>query len=248
MKVSIIVTAYLEQSKPYLDLCMTSVAGLNRFYPHETETILVTPHWYKPEYPNVRLVHPEKEKYSNAHAINFGVQSASSDSEYYFILNDDTILTKNCLVDLVTTSKRLDDWACVMPIGNDQMGKYYLETPRLIGPYRLESIKGHEAEMMALNSPYHFGLMFFDSLCLYAFLVPKRVWEGVGPFDESFGPVGQDDIDWSRRVVKSGFINAVSMNALVWHAGGASADITMGALNSKARAESLEPYNKKWVE
>lgn len=239
-KVSVIITSYLSQSLPYLDLCVRSVKNS---IVAPLEIIIVSPEWYHPAYHDVRTIHPIKENYSNAHALNFGVENASKDAEYFLLLNDDVILTAQCLGNLVSSSQLIEDHCCMMGIGNDQQQRYSLRVPYVSPrPYRIEQLTGHEKMLLSAVSPYDYGLMFFDTLCLYAVLIPRKVFEDVGPFTEGW----HDDIDWTRRARARGYMNAVTMNALHWHAGGVSADITLGALDSEERQKSLKSYNDKW--
>lgn len=237
--VSIIVTAYLKESKPYLDLCMDSISHLD--YPKEScEVIIVSPDHYRPMYDNAVTVTPIKPSYWNAHALNYGIECASDKAAYYLLLNDDVILTHNSLNNLVYASSFMGDRANLMPISNDQQGKYFLPTPGGTGPYRIEQIKNAEM-LIESNSPYREGIIFYDTLCLYAHLLPRNIWNTVGSFDETME--GQIDIDYCMRIRQMGFLNGIALDSLIYHAGGVSADITMTA---RAREESIKTFKDKW--
>lgn len=240
-KVSIIVTAFLEASKPYLDLCIRSINNLN--YP-DFETIIVSPRWYKPEYEGFRTVHPTRTDFPNAHALNFGAENADPKSEYFFFINDDVILTKNSLSALVQSAREVENTGIFMPIGNDQQGRYMWPVPWLpVGPWRIDQIKGHEETLMNAESPYRCGMMFHKDLCLYAVLIPRKVYEVVGGFDEGGW---KDDIDYCWRVAKLGRVNAICMNSLVYHSMGPSTSVTLGALDSQTRIDDEKRFNEKW--
>lgn len=237
--VTIVVTSYLEESRPYLDLCLESIKNL---YYDQFEVIIVTPPWYKPQGHGFRVEHPTMENYNNAHALNFGTSLASPNAKYYLHLNDDVILTRHCLKNLVQASGLLEDRALLMPIGNDQQGRYFLGVHGGIGPYRIEQLKDTTG-MMNVQSPFGFGVFFFDTLCLYACLVPRNLFSGVGPYDEA--RQGQTDIDYCLRVTRSGYWNGIVLNSLVYHAGGVSAELTH---TPQSRAESLASFKQKWPE
>lgn len=238
-KVSICVTSYKPSAKPYLDLCIESVKNLD--YPKELLDIsIVSPVNYAPKYDGVATRCPTDESYGMPFGLNFGIKYADSGSEYLFVLNDDVILTRDCLTKLVSYNSH--QIGLLMPIGNDQQGRYYLNTQGMaMGPYKLDEVtpaaRGHY--LMGRQSPYPSGLILVDTLCLYAFLMHRRVWDKVGPFDENL--IGQDDIDYSMRTRQAGFVNAIALDSLVWHAGGASNTLTDGQ-----RAKSFEIFNKKW--
>lgn len=245
-KVSIIVTSFLEQSKPYLDLCMRSIKNLNY---DNFETIIVSPKNYTPKYDTALTVTPEKDPYFNSHALNFGAEKASKDSDYFFFLNDDVILTKNCLTNLVSSAKSVGDFGLFMPVSNDMQMKYYLPIPYMSsGPYRLEALeaasKDYAQVLMNADSFYNQGLIFSDVLCLYAVLIPRDVFSRIGEFADGW----KDDWDYTKRVVNAGLFNVICMNSLAYHAGGVSSEYTLGPLDSKERMDSLKTFEQKWGE
>lgn len=238
MNVSILVTAYLEESKPYLDLCIASINNL-AYDRTKIEIIVVSPHWYQPTYPGVATVIPTKEKYYNAHALNYAASIAHGD--YFLFLNDDVILTRHSLTNLVEAAQQLQNQAIVMPIGNDMQQRYHLSVHIPTGPYRIENIKPVSTQLMNLNSPYNGGFIFCETMCLYAVLVPRQIFKEVGEFDGS--RQGQDDLDWTLRVRQMGYVNAIALSSLVYHAGGVSASRTF---TEASRAESMKSFNEKW--
>lgn len=235
-RVSIICTSYCPESKPYLNLCIESIRGLTY---DNFETIIVgrPDHW--PQYEGTRTISPPYQDFWNSTGLNYGVKYSDPESEYYFLINDDVILTKNCIQGLLSA---LQDSKVgqVMPIGNDMQGRY--DFPMLPPGIKLKDIpKDQLNQIMVLDSPYPKGIIFADTLCLYAQMISKKVWNEVGPFDETL--TGQDDIDYSLRVRQKGYINAIELSSLVWHFGGVSADIT---LTPEKRRIAQETFNKKW--
>lgn len=236
-KVSIIVTSYCPESRGYLDLCIDSVRGLTY---DNFETILVTRPGYEPFYENVLTVYPKKENFWNSTGLNYGVECSDPEAEYYFLINDDVILTKNCIQGLLSALQdpRIGQ---VMPIGNDMQGRY--DFPMLPPGVTLKDIpKNQLTQIMGLDSPYPKGIIFADTLCLYAQMISKKVWNEVGPFDETL--TGQDDIDYSLRVRQKGYINGIELSSLVWHFGGVSAAVT---LTEEKRKIAMDTFQKKWA-
>jgi GT2 family glycosyltransferase len=227
-KVSIIITAYCPESKPYLDQCVQSARALSY---KNREIIIVGREDYKPQYEGCLTVTPPQKAFWNSTGLNFGVLNAASDSEYYFLINDDVVLTRNCLQPLVDALKMHPQIGQVMPIGNDMQMRYW-------SPYLAV---GASAFNPATLSPYPRGLVFADTLCMYATLIGKRVWQQVGPFDETLK--GQDDIDYSLRIRQAGLLNAIELSSLVWHHGGVSAQHT---LDLAKREEARAIFNRKW--
>lgn len=227
-KVSIIITAYCPESKPYLDACVQSARALTY---KNREIIIVGREGFEPRYDGCLTVRPPQKEFWNSTGLNFGVMSADAESKYYFLINDDVVLTKNCLQPLVDALKLYPQIGQVMPVGNDMQGRYHF-------PYLAVGVSGFNPQV---NSPYPRGLMFADTLCMYATLISKSKWQKIGPFDETLK--GQDDIDYSLRIRQEGLLNAIELSSLVWHHGGVSAKHT---LNDEKRKEALEIFNRKW--
>lgn len=239
-KVSIIITAYSEKSKPYLDMLIESVRNLD-YQPDEV--ILVSPSQYAPKYEGVKTISPPgPEDKGNDAAINFGLENAAKDSEYFFILNDDVLLTRESLRHLVMTSQACSNTCLLMPWGNDTQNRVFLHSPIPPGQYRHQQIKNISKDLMNCSSAYPNGLVFYDTLCLYAFLLPKVIYHEIGGMDDNFH-TGPSDIDYTLRVVRAGFRNAIVLNALVFHAGGVTADLTQ---DSCARARNASVFESKW--
>lgn len=45
----------------------------------------------------------------------------------------------------------------------------------------------------------------YRSICFMAAIIPRHVWNQIGPLDERFDQYGCDDLDYSRRVVEAGY-------------------------------------------
>lgn len=237
-KISIIITSYLPEAKPYLELCLESVRNLD--YPKELlDVLIVSKFGYAPLYDGVRTVAPLQHEYDPAVGVNFGVKNAFPESEYFFILNDDVILTKQSLLKLVQYQS--NKIGVLMPIGNDQQGKYHAYVGIEPGQYKFDQLKDSAKFLMNNQSAYPGLLTFHETLCTYAFLLSRKAYEAIGPFDEDL--IGQDDIDYTLRASRAGYVNAIAYDSLVYHFGGVSADQTF---NDERRKKSLEIFNKKW--
>ncbi len=237
-RVSIVITAYVPESKRYLDLCMKSVANLSY---DNFEVIIVGKKGYLPEYPNAKTVAPPQETFWNSTGLNYGISQADPDSQYYFLLNDDTILTRDSLLRLVEIADVNPLLGQLMPYGNDCQGRYFAHCGLMPRPYVYEELEPLADQLIKQESAYTEALIFCDTLCTYAVLIPKKTFEKVGQYDESL--LGHDDVDYSRRVIRAGFLNAICMSSLVYHFGGAS---VVHTLNPEKRSIGAEIYRKKW--
>lgn len=236
-KVSIIVTAYNPSAKPYLDLCIKSIHNLD--YDNK-EVIIVGKEGYKPEYYGARTVAPAVPEFYPPVGLNYGIGCASDDSKYYFVINDDVILTKNCLTNLVTSSENNPVIGLLMPYGNDVQNLPVGITPIPPGGYRIDSMPAI-IDMMNTDAFYKDVVLFTQGLCLYAVLISKENFKKIGPFDE--GLIGMDDIDYSIRSREAGLHNCVTYDSLVFHAGGAS---TSNSWTDELRQKSKDLFTAKW--
>ncbi len=247
--ISIIITTYIEASKPYLDACIASIKNLN--YPPEClDVVLVGRVGYMPEYEGVRTVAPLMLSFGCAEGVNFGISKSLPESKYIFTINDDVILTKDCLNALVAVAA--DNDIILNPTSNCDNGIKYIITfgfmkdgreHRIESPsYKYDDLAPFLPELMNAESYYGPGVMLTDSLFFYATLIPRKVWDKVGQFDEIF-KTGQDDIDYSIRAQKKGISMGICMNSVVWHFGGASAAHTM---TDPVRVRNMQYFKHKW--
>jgi len=260
-KVSIIITTYKESTKPYLDLCVKSALNLN----YANKEIIIVGHKGLPpeywEYFGVKTIAPPDEQFYNPRGLNYGIENASQESEYYFILNDDVILTKDCLSNLVQAVNSQEviaqpispcdnyrAYSLVMGFRYWKFGKehthgdYFQMTKQF---YRLDEFtKEMTHAMMHAESIYPVGAISTPMLCMFATLIPKKVWQKVGIFDENF-KTGQDDIDYSKRAQLKNIPMMYCLNSLVWHFGGVTADDSISLNNRK---ENIQYFKNKWGE
>lgn len=248
-KVSVIVVTYVEANKRYLDLCVRSIKNLN--YPKDKlDVIVVSKPGYVPAYEGVRTVYPDvKEWFFTPVSINYGVSQADKDSEHFLILNDDTILTKNSLANMVSAIgpsatimnpiSPCDAHAYRLLFGFSKDNHLHLADGTF---YRYENFEPYFDELMNADSFYREGVVAQNFLCMYATLFPRFVWEKVGGFDEMF-KTGQDDIDYSLRARLNGVSLCFNLHAVIWHFGGVNSSNT---ITDDLRKHNVDYFIKKW--
>lgn len=249
-KVSIICATYLKENDRYLKLAIESIK--NQSYTNY-ELIVVSSGSHIPELPDwvKQLHHTDQHHYPEA--INSGVKLADPQSKYYLIINDDVILTKNALKNMVEVAQ--DNDIILNPISNcDNYAKYNLMfgyfkgyktsdfTPLPKRFYRYDDLYGQFEHMMNAESIYPPGIIAQDFVAFYATLFPKKTWDKLGGLDPEF-KTGADDVDCSYRAKALKIPCAFALNALIWHFGGTTADI---ALTPEIRRTNIEYFTKKW--
>lgn len=248
-KVAIIVTCWLYENKPYLDACIDSILNLD--YPQELlDVIIVGRKSYQPSYFGAQTVVKDSDDFGNSEGMNFGASFADKDTDFFLFLNDDTILTKDSVTNLVRAAQ--DAEIILGPISPCDTGLHHVlffgfhdENEKLVnftGKNQTRIEQNYVEPMMNAKSVYPNGLILVPHLFFYAVLIPKKVWDKVGKFAEEF-KTGPDDIDYSYRAKKLGIPLAVCLDSLIWHFSGITSERT---LTPQMREENAKKWKEKW--
>ncbi|MCM1103287.1 MAG: glycosyltransferase family 2 protein [Clostridium sp.] len=149
-----------------------------------------------------------------SHAVNVGIRRAKS--EYVFLLNNDTTVHRDCLLELVRFMDAHKNAFCAgakmlmmsSPEYIDDCGDYY----NALG-YAYAAGKGRKsADYRAVREVF--------SACAGAALYRTRMFCGIGLFDENhFAYLEDVDIGYRARI--KGLSNYIVPSAIVFHAGSA---------------------------
>lgn len=188
--------------------CLNSIKKLN--YPkNKIETIVIdnasidsSPQKITKKFPNVKLVKLKKAIGLPA-SLNLGIKKSTG--EYIFIANDDIILEKESIKVMVQYIKKHHQVGILT-------GKvFYKDLPNKLTNFApafnfyLGSIKKRNSRSK---------IIWLQSCAL---MIPKRVFEEIGLFDESFYPLYFDDFDLCLRATKAGFKLSILSSAIFWH-------------------------------
>ncbi len=166
------------------------------------------------EYPKVILLR-NAENIGFCAGNNQGVRELlERNCEYFFILNNDTVLHPECIGRLVARAESASDIAAVSP-----KIKFQQPSDRIWfagGTFNFWTGRnGHigyrKREPAAWNVP-----KTMDFICACAMLVSRRAWQEIGEFDELFFR-SAEDLDWSLRARRAGYRLFYEPGALVWH-------------------------------
>lgn len=147
-----------------------------------------------------------------ANAVNVGIKA--SDSEYVFLLNDDTVCEENVIESLVRTMNRgkklFSVQAKLLQLKNpeliDDSGDYYCALGWAFSPGRDK------------KSDFLKKQTVITSACAGAAMYRCALFEEIGYFDEKHFCY-LEDVDIGYRARVKGFLNVCDPEAVVYHAG-----------------------------
>jgi len=150
----------------------------------------------KKEFPWARLIENPRNL-GFARGNNQGMEAAIG--EYYYLLNNDTFVTRGWLTEAVAV---MESDPKIAAVGST-----------LIPPDQdPEEIKGNEEK---------------DTVCGAAMLMKRKVVERIGPFDaENFSPIYGEETDWNYQARNLGYRVVETRRSIVKHIG--SVDTTRG--------------------
>ncbi len=164
-----------------------------------------------------------------AKANNKALEKASGD--YILFLNPDTIIPEDCFEKCLSFIRSKQDAVAVGLKMLDGAGKFLKESKRafpspLTSLYKLSGLAGLFPNSKVF-SKYHLGHLNknenheVDVLAGAFMMMPKKIIENVGSFDESFFMYGED-IDLSYRIQKAGYKNFYFAGSTIIHFKGES--------------------------
>lgn len=249
-KVSIVVQTWDPKLKRYLDLTIRSLRNLD--YPQELlEIIVVGKPSYMPQYPGVRTVEPGLgDQYFASQGYNYGFAQASKDSKYIWSLNDDVIVTRSSLRSLV--HDLADNFAIMNGTSPCDMETAYLLSFSIVKDglnyvfasrsYLYEELEPFFPELLNAQSNYPQGLIISDKLCMFATLIPRKVYEAIGGFCEEFRG-GPDDLDYCNRLLARRGALLTSLSVVIWHF--SSVTIT-SSYPAERWLYNIDLFKRKW--
>ena len=213
--VSVVIPTYNRKDK--LIRLIKSILQSN--YPREKLEIIVvddasTDGTYKEvrkKFSEVNIIRNEKELFP-AGSRNVGIRNAKG--EFIFLIDDDNIIDKNCILKLVRTFKSNQKIGIAAPI------MYYLKAPNRIWCSGIErcmitSLTKIMGKDKIDNGQYR---SLVDSKDFpNAFMVKREVIKKVGLFDERTFTIHYEEADFGERVRRAGYKIVCNPKAKIWH-------------------------------
>lgn len=153
---------------------------------------------------NVVIGDNSEENLGFAGRVNACIRA--TDGEFVMLLNDDTVVPRGWLRNLVHVLRREEEVACVGPLST--------------APSQPHQWVHSVAARIGHNLPAN-GYMTHDSLGLemlsfWCTLFPRAKFDELGLLDEDFFIYGEDD-DWCRRAKAAGYKLALDLSTVVRH-------------------------------
>ena len=197
-KVSVIILTYNRSQNDVVE-CVNSVKALN--YP-DFEVILVDNSTSAPSrfsiFENVQLVDVTgKENLGASRGRNLGIKHSSG--EYIFFVDDDVVLHKNCLSELIATAENDPSIGLIGPL------MYLYDHPTEIWFYNTAFLKAPQD-----------GVVDVRMIVGGAMLVKKDALKVIGGFDSLYFFYAED-WDYSYRAQMAGYRTVCALHASSWH-------------------------------
>ncbi len=201
----------------------------------------------KTKFPNITLLEIKHNR-GFAGGANVGIQYAVKNKfDYVLLLNNDAIVKKDFLTELVKAAESNNKIGVVSSI------IYYLSDKKLIqsaGGYK--NYKGFYPFKDPNQRIYDEGQFtknfFVDTLIGCSMLIKREVIEKIGDLDESHF-IYAEDVDFSIRARKAGYLLCTAVKSKVWHkvsaaSGGKERNLTFLYYNTR----NLIYFSKKHLQ
>ncbi|MBU1626771.1 glycosyltransferase, partial [bacterium] len=182
-------------------------------------------------------------------AINMGLRSASKDSDYLAVLNNDLIFTKGWdekLIEVIEHPQWLqgvDKIGIAGPMSNHAAGFQLLKNAR----YNLSQLDtfAKKLEITVMKNENDPKIMRAGFLSGFCWIMTRECYEAVGDM-ETFEPLGFEDNDYVLRAELAGFASVIVRYAYVHHFGGQTT-LRLNQGYAKRGLINRFPFYKKYL-
>jgi len=193
-------------------------------------------------YDNIHVILND-ENYGFAKGNNIGIQNSSG--EYIILLNNDTVVTRGWLTNLIKHLQRDDSLAMVGPVTNS-IGN---EAKINVDYNSIEDMDWFAEQYTSMN----FNKLYTDInvLAMFCVAIKRSIIEEIGYLDESFGIGMFEDDDYSLRVIDKGYKIACAEDVFIHHYGSASfrklQDEKYRLIFEENKKKFEDKWNRKWT-
>lgn len=237
MKTSIIILTHNQLD--YTKQCIESITKYTKEGSYEI--IIVDNHstdgtveWLKQKN-NIKVIF-NKENLGFPKGCNQGIEIATG--ENILLLNNDTIVTKNWLDNLLTCLYSSDDIGAVGPVTNS--AAYYSTIP--VNYTSIDEMHQFAASYNVSDSNKWEERLKLIGFCM---LIKREAVDEVGLLDERFTPGNFEDDDYSVRLRKAGYRLMLCRDTFIHHYGSVSWKKDVNTY-SKVLTKNEKKFKEKW--
>lgn len=187
--------------------------------------------------PDRRVAVIQTQNLGFAGGVNAGMAHANGD--YLVVLNNDTIVTPGWARGLRRHFEREPRLGLICPVTNNIGNEAKVELPGDGPAAVLREARGytraHAGQWLRLQTAAFFCVM-----------LPRRVWEEIGPMDERFFPGFFEDDDYCRRLQAAGYEIGCAEDVFVFHELSASFDREGAQRKQEIFERNRRLYEEKW--
>jgi GT2 family glycosyltransferase len=241
-KISVVVLTYNNLN--YTVACLNSLLG---FCDYPNKEIIVVDNASTDETPSYLLAlreqHPEITIVLNdnntgfAAGNNIGLKSATGD--YLVLLNNDTLVTPGWLLTMLRHLQMDSSIGLIGPVTNNIGNEAKIDI-------RYSSYKDMLSQSLAYTAAHMGKTIPLRTAAFFCVMMPRKVFEQVGPLDENFGRGFFEDDDYCRRIEELGLRIICAEDVFVHHQLSASFN-RLGTAEKQALFEQNKSYyESKW--
>jgi Predicted glycosyltransferases len=170
------------------------------------------------------VIYIKKGPMTFAKAVNIGIKAGKE--KYVCILNDDVIVSKKWLSELVNTCRKEPNIGAIGPLSNCNKGWLHNYDLAINGVQLLPGINTIEQIVPIISDIYNFKSPYNemperDWVAYYCTLIPRSVIDKAGVLNEEYINSGED-VDHCNRIKKQGYKIVENYKSFVFHYGAIS--------------------------
>ncbi|KAF5055557.1 Glycosyl transferase family 2 [anaerobic digester metagenome] len=159
---------------------------------------------------------------------NIGIKYAIDflKSDYVLLLNNDTVVKKNFLAELVKSAELNDTFGLFSPL----IYEYFNENELQYSADKIKWFSGRIVKRDAENC--NSNILISDTICGASMLIKKETINKIGYLPEDYFMLWED-LDYSQNAIKNNFKCAYVPKSKIWHKG----SVSIGKISSPLRVK-----------
>lgn len=228
--VSVIIPHHLNQNQNYLDICLESLSRQPGIESGHIEVIVTSSAPCKPKVPEFATLHWPIESKHYAEKINKSIALTNPNSKYILLGSDDLIFSYGSVMKLCEMA---GDYAVILNAMSNCDNHYFFEGDISVKGKTLDRFMtidqlSKEQIESIMQTPFIGPKVMFPQryVCFYCTLIPRNVYNLVGPLDENY-LTGYEDADYCEMAKQKQIGCAITPHTMIFHWGGRTSSKTV---------------------